>query len=109
MEWPVLLLELVPSQTRRVEGEVGEEATAQDGILRIVQLEQKRLAQIQGTNLPSAARLPEVHLIEVWPAKEELVPIPVGDGYEGFHGIKAVRKTDCFIQSPQEGVADSSR
>lgn len=44
---------------------MGEEASANDGVLWIMQLKQERLARTQRPELPFASRLPEVHLIQV--------------------------------------------
>jgi hypothetical protein len=69
---------------------VREEASTDDGVVRIVELEQQRLPGIQRPEHPVAAGLPEVDLVEVRPSGQELVPVLVRDRDEGAHaGILA--------------------
>ena len=63
-----------------------EESAPDDGIVRMVQLEQERFARGQRAADADAARLPEVHLVEVRPLAEEPVPVLIGDGHPGTHG-----------------------
>jgi hypothetical protein len=69
---------------------VSEEPATDDGVIRVVELEEQRLAAIQCPEEAVATRLPEVDLVEVRPARQELVPVLVRDGHEGAHaGILA--------------------
>lgn len=65
---------------------MSEKAPADDHIVWIVKLEQERLAGLERPKHPVAAWLPEVHLVEVRPTGQELVPVLVRDRDEGAHG-----------------------
>ncbi len=50
---------------------MGEEAAPDDGIVRVVELEQERLARRQRVEFPVPAGLPEVDLVEIRPPAQE--------------------------------------
>ena len=62
-----------------------EEAAANDGVVGVVKLEEKGFTGGERAKLPTPAWLPEVHLIQVRPLREETVPILVGYCYPGPH------------------------
>ena len=63
-----------------------KEAATDDGIVRIVQLEQERLTWRENPERPSTTGLPEVDFVEFRSLGEELVPIFVRDSDPGPHG-----------------------
>jgi hypothetical protein len=77
---PVLLTEGFPDEAPRKEEEVDEEATTDDVVLRVVQLEEQRLTRDAAEGL-LASRFPEVHLIHVRQVPQESEPVVVGHGY----------------------------
>ncbi len=64
-------------------------------IMRIVELEQERLADRQSRELLRAARPPEINLSNAGQTSKEVVPIAVCDGDPGFHrtGLVALLST----------------
>jgi hypothetical protein len=64
---------------RQVHGsEVAVEATSDDLIVRMVGLEEERFADVKGMKSTPAARAPEVDFGEVWPDRQEVVPVIIG-------------------------------
>ena len=85
----VLNPERVPGERHRKDREGRKEATPSYEVLRRVQLEQQRLAWVEGAEPPSPTGLPEVYFGQPRLAAEEVEPVVVSDGDEGFH--RAVR------------------
>ncbi len=50
-----------------------------------MELEEEELARHKSAELPAAARLPEVHLVEVGSRAEKPIPVAVGDSDPGLH------------------------
>jgi hypothetical protein len=68
-----------------------------------VELEEKELSRLEPTELPPAARLPEVHLLEVGAAGEQLVPVEVGDADVGLHGRPTIAKSPLSVRRALRG------
>ena len=88
----VLLAKRVPDQAHRQGAPVGEDTASDNEVSRTVKLEKEDLAGLKSLELDSAARLPEVHLVDAWTAGEETEPVGVGDTNKETHTQPALRK-----------------
>jgi hypothetical protein len=59
----ILGCERTPSKANREDREVAKESTTNNVVSRTVELEKKRLSRLQNTELPAAAGLPEIYLV----------------------------------------------
>lgn len=80
----VLFLEGAPYKDDWQDGEMTEEAAPHEIVVWTVQLEEKRLAGIKGTEMRARARLPEIDFIRL-EAGQVAIPIAVGDGNVQAH------------------------
>jgi len=81
----VFLVEGFPDEAPGKGQEPDEEAAAGNVVLRRVQLEEQRLPRVEGLEVRSTARQPEVHLVDIGQAPKKAEPVVVGDGYEEAH------------------------
>ena len=66
---------------------MAEEPAADDAVIRAVELEEERFADLEGTKLLLPAWLPEVNLVESVHAGQELEPITIRDSDEEAHEL----------------------
>jgi hypothetical protein len=62
-----------------------EEASANDPVMRVVRLEEERLARTHRVEPAGAAGLPKVHLLQRRTSAEEAIPLPVRHANVGTH------------------------
>ncbi len=58
-----------------------EQTSSNYEIQRGVQLEQEKLARLQGSEPTITTRLPEVYLVKAWSAAQQLKPIQIRNSY----------------------------
>lgn len=68
---------------------MAEHPTANDEVVRRMQLEQEKLAWMQRAKFARAAWLPEIHLIRRT-GRQEFEPRPVRDGNEQLNHLESV-------------------
>src|ERR1035441_10029852 len=82
---PVGFAEQLPRLRYPQPGRVAEEAPADQPVVRVVGLEEKRLARRQDTELTGTAGLPEIHLGRPRPGRQEPVPAVIRDTHVRPH------------------------
>ena len=78
---PVRLAEEFPGLGDPQPRRVAEEAAADQLVVRVVGLEEERLARAEDTELAGAAGLPEIDFRHPWPVRQEPVPVVVGHSH----------------------------
>src|SRR5439155_20005577 len=73
----ILLFERVPGDRHGKRGRPYIGPASDDGVLRVMELEEEGLASLNSAEDAAAGRLPEVDLIELRSPKKEPVPVPV--------------------------------
>jgi hypothetical protein len=94
---PVRLAEELPGLGDPQPRRIAEKAAADQLVVRVVGLEEERLARSQDPELTGTAGLPEIDLRYCWPVSQEPVPVVIGHPHIRPHTVIVHRQP---IQPP---------
>ena len=110
---PVRLTEELPGLGDPQPRRVAEKATADQPVMRVVSLEEERLARGQDPELAGTAGLPEIDLRHPRPVRQEPVPVVVGHPHIRPHNRYCARPADLRSGNPaiapQPATVDAQR
>ena len=106
---PVRLAEELPGLGDPQPRRVAEEAPADQPVVRVVGLEEERLARSQDTELAGTAGLPEIDLRHPWPVRQEPVPVVVGHPHIRPHNRYCAPPADPRSGNPAIALQPANR